>query len=134
MTSAAVVATRRPRRRSHNHAENAVFRLLGGILLICLLIVVITVLGKPVEGYIERLETEKHRISYTSVNVREEPDTSAKIVEQLTLGSYVYFTGRTVAYPLHDGPSRLWFELTDGNWITADAVMEESEYEFRFGY
>ena len=134
MTSAAVVQTRRPRRKTFYHVETPAFGFLGIFLAVCLLIFLITVLGKPVEGYIDKLTTENHRICYTTVNVREEPDISAKIVDEYTLGSYVYFTGRTISYPLHDGTSHLWFELTDGNWISSDAVMNEAEFNFRFGH
>ena len=134
MTSAAVVNTRRTRntkRSSHSKMVSAFF---GFILLICIMVPTLAGCGQPTEGYNERLTTEKHRICYNSVNVREEPNTYAKIVDEYYLGTYVSFTGNFVAYPLHDGPSHLWYELTDGNWITSDAVMDEDEFTFRFGH
>ena len=54
MTSAAVVQTRRPRRKTFYHVETPAFGFLGIFLAVCLLIFLITVLGKPVEGYIDK--------------------------------------------------------------------------------
>lgn len=134
MTSAAVVKTRRTRNARKSSHDQMISTFIGILIMICVMIPTISLCSQPDEGYNERLTTEKHRICYTSVNVREEPDINSKIVDEYSLGSYVSFTGKTLAYPLHDGPSHLWYELTDGNWISSDAVMSENEFYFRFGH
>lgn len=77
----------------------------------------------------------KHRISYNSLNVRAEPSTDAEIIDELTLGEYVYFSGNTFRHGFslcEDHP--YWVELKDGGWIIYSGFLDDDAFRYTFGY
>ena len=85
----------------------------------------------PSEKFDEDLAGDTMRVSYEKVNVRTEPNTDSEIVDQRYLGAEVELTGNV--YSSIFDTNVAWYETSDGNWITANALLPDYVYEARFG-
>jgi len=67
-------------------------------------------------GYNLKLDGKKIQVSWSELNVREEP--GGKVLYQLYYGDTVTLTGKT--YEMLDGPYPSWVQISDGNWVVRD--------------
>lgn len=105
------------------------------MLLVVFLVIFVSVAGKPKREYDEKLsESSDLRICYDSVNVRAQPNENSEIIDKLSLGDRVSFTGNMIIYPLEELEEfHKWYEVAGGGWITADAVTDDDTYKQMFG-
>ena len=101
-------------------------------MVVCVVAMMATACGTK-EYSRENLREDKYYICFNEVNIREKPDSNSTIVDKMYLGYSIELSGKVVEYPGHEVYA-LWYETSDGYWVVADAVMDEFNFEWKFGY